>query len=162
MILYILFLKILLMATTPKVLKVSSPAFEANGNIPEKFTCRGENISPPLNVGDIPPGTKCLALIMDDPDAPKQTFVHWVVWDLPLDGYIPENFKFGTHGMNGAHKNEYTGPCPPSGTHRYFFKFTALDIKLKIPEGTDKLILKETMKGHILAEGELIGKYTKR
>ena len=104
------------------ILKISSPAFENNKPIPKKYTCDGADVSIPLEWLDIPQETQSLAVIMDDPDAPMGTFVHWVVWNIPIDGKIEENSVPGTEGQNSARGNSYMGPCPPSGTHRYFFK----------------------------------------
>ncbi len=140
-------------------MKLESLEFENNEFIPKKFTCEGEDISPGLIIEDIPEGTKRLALIMDDPDAPMETWVHWVVFNIHITDVIEENTVPGTQGTNDFRKLEYGGPCPPSGTHRYFFKLYALDEKLHIEEGCKKKELIEAMEEHILAETELIGLY---
>ncbi|MGZ3864507.1 MAG: YbhB/YbcL family Raf kinase inhibitor-like protein [Bacteroidia bacterium] len=142
-------------------LKVKSPAFEHNGHIPEKYTCEGQNINPAISVTDIPKGTESLALIMDDPDAPKGTFDHWIMWNISPQGEINENGAPGVQGKNGRGENKYTGPCPPSGNHHYHFKIYALDTKLDIPALTNKNGLLKAMTGHIIASGELIGVYKK-
>ena len=148
--------------TLTKTLTVKSPAFADGELIPAKYTCDGENISPEITVENVPEGTKTLALIMDDPDAPKGTFVHWVMWNMPVTKTLRENTAPGTQGKNGRGENKYTGPCPPSGTHHYHFKIYALDTRLDIPASSDKAALLYAMKGHILAEGELTGLYSKK
>jgi len=143
-------------------LKISSPAFEHMGMIPPKYTCDGEDVNPPLQIENLPGGTKSLALIMDDPDAPMGTWDHWIVWNIS-----PASLKIGENslplkafqGKNSWGKIDYGGPCPPSGTHRYFFKFFALDSLLEISRGAGKKDLEETMGGHILSKGELVGLY---
>jgi Raf kinase inhibitor-like YbhB/YbcL family protein len=143
-------------------LKISSPAFAHNTMIPDKYTCHGENISPPLRISGVPNDAKTLLLIMDDPDAPMGTWVHWIVWNIgPSITEIPENSVPGTEGINDFDRHSYGGPCPPSGTHRYFFKFYALDKELKIPKESEKDDLEWEIEGHVLAKGELIGLYKK-
>ena len=142
--------------------QLTSPAFKHNAMIPQKFTCQGSDINPELKIADIPQGTKSLALIVDDPDAPMGTWVHWVVYDImPTTTQIAENYIPGTQGYNDFKKINYGGPCPPSGTHRYFFKLYALDTILKLSEGATKAQVEEAMKGHILAQTELMGLYKK-
>jgi len=140
-------------------MKISSPAFKHNENIPAKYTCEGEDISPELIIENIPAGAKSLALIVDDPDAPAGVWVHWVVFDMPVNGRIPENSVPGKLGITNSSSEGYNGPCPPSGTHRYFFKVYALDTLLNLKEGTSKGQLEKTMEGHILDNAELIGLY---
>lgn len=141
-------------------MKLTSPAFEQNKSIPAKYTCEGEDINPGLVVEGIPSEAKSLVLIVDDPDAPMGTWVHWVVWDIPVASRIEENSIPGKQGINDAQHHNYHGPCPPSGTHRYFFKMYALDIdKLGLPEGSDKQAVEKAMEGHILGKTELIGLY---
>lgn len=148
--------------TDQKKLTVTSIAFADNGTIPAKYSCEGEEISPPLHITGIPGGTKSLALILHDPDAAVEGgFTHWVVWNIDINGNIPENFKGAEQGLNGAKKQGYKGMCPPSGTHHYHFKVYALDSRLNIDKNTDKAGLEKAMAGHILGEGELIGLYTK-
>jgi len=150
--------------------QITSSAFKDGEMIPSKYTCDGENISPPLNWSEIPEGTKSLALINDDPDAPVGDWVHWIVYNIP-----PETKEFkeaasnknllpkGTlEGLNDWNRKGYGGPCPPSGVHRYFFKLYALDVVLSLKEGATKRQLLDAMKGHILAEAQLIGKYQRR
>ena len=141
-------------------LTVKSAAFENNKPIPKKYSCDGEEVNPPLTVEGIPKETKTLALIVDDPDAPRGTFDHWIVWNINPTGKIEENSVPGTEGVNSAGQRVYIGMCPPSGTHRYFFKVYALDAKLELkPEQTKKKDMEKAMQGHILAKGELIGLY---
>lgn len=142
-------------------LTVSSPAFGNNSRIPAKYTCDGEDVNPPLNVSGIPPKTKSLALIVDDPDAPRGTFVHWVVYNIPPTGRIGEDTVPGVEGTNSGGGRSYGGPCPPPGTHRYFFKVYALDTELRLESGIGKDRLLEAMKGHVLAVGELVGLYSR-
>ena len=142
-------------------MKISSTAFKNNENIPRKYTCQGEDINPPLIFSQIPEETKSLALIMDDPDAPNETFVHWILFNIPIVDGIDEDSSEGVEGINSAYQEGYMGPCPPSGTHRYFFKLYALDIKPDLKKGCKKQDLENEMKGHILAQAELIGLYKK-
>jgi len=146
---------------------VTSSAFKEAGMIPPKYTCDGQNISPPLKWEQTPQGVKSFALISDDPDAPMGTWVHWVIWNIPaqLNGLsenilpakdLPDGSK---QGVNSSNRQGYTGPCPPSGTHRYYFKIYALDTMLNLPADSAKQDLLDAMKGHILAEGQLMGKY---
>ena len=146
-------------AVSYKELKVSSPAFMNNEPIPEKYTCEGMDVNPPLEIENIPPETKCLALIADDPDAPNNTFVHWVVWNIPVTHHIKENEIHGTQGINDFLKNQYNGPCPPSGTHRYFFKVYALSCLLDIKADSGKPELEKVMSKYIIGFGQLIGTY---
>lgn len=142
-----------------KQLKVSSTAFQNEGMIPLKYTCDGTNINPPLDVEHIPEEAKCLALIVDDPDAPVGTWVHWVVWNIPVTHHIKENEIYGIEGLNDFQQHHYGGPCPPSGTHHYYFKVYALDALLDLPVNATKEKLEKAMSEHIIAFGELIGLY---
>ena len=142
-------------------LQVTSPVFSYGSIIPLRYTCSGQNVNPPLDIANVPPNTMSLAIIVDDPDAPNGTFTHWIAWDLPAHASILESSNAGTQGENGAMKSGYTGPCPPSGTHRYFFKVYALDINLNLPLGSTRANLEAAMKGHIIGEGELMGKFSK-
>ena len=144
-----------------KQLNISSIAFKADEMIPSKYTCDGVNINPPLDIKHIPEKAKCLALIVDDPDAPIGVWVHWVVWNIPVTHHIKENEVHGTEGINDFQQQHYGGPCPPSGTHRYFFKVYALDALLDLPANTKKLQLEKAMSEHIIAFGELIGLYNR-
>jgi len=146
---------------------ITSSAFTEGGMIPRKYTCDAEDISPDLKWSGVPKETRSLALICDDPDAPAGTWVHWVLYNLPSDvaelaAAIPADatLKNGArHGKNDFRKLGYGGPCPPGGTHRYFFKLYALDTLLNLDSGSTKAQLLAAMKGHILAEGQLMGKY---
>jgi len=150
--------------------RISSPSFNNGELIPVKYTCDGANISPPLSWTAPPEKTKSFALIVDDPDAPIGDWVHWILFNIPSDSRelkeessSKHNLPKGTiEGMNDFRKNNYGGPCPPSGTHRYFFKLYALDILLPLKESTTKKQLLDAMKGHILAEVTLIGKYKRQ
>jgi Raf kinase inhibitor-like YbhB/YbcL family protein len=142
---------------------VKSPAFENNTQIPSKYSCHGQEVNPPLTIEDIPAEAETIALVVDDPDAPRGTYDHWVVWNVPTKGKIEENSVPGVQGLNSAGDPAYTGMCPPSGTHRYFFKVYALDVKLELkPQTTRKKDLEEAMQGHVLAQGELVGLFTSR
>lgn len=151
------------------IMNISSPSFQYEGNIPEKFTCEGENISPELNFESVPSEAKSLALLMDDPDVPKNlkpdgVFDHWTVFNMPATTVqISENSPApGITGKNGAGQNKYTGPCPPDREHRYFFKLYALDTVLSLNEAATKTDVLKAMEGHIIAEAELMGKYNKK
>lgn len=144
-----------------KLLTITSAAFEPNGTIPSKYTCDGKDVNPPLHIASIPEEARSLALIVDDPDAPSGTFVHWVMWNIPLTNDIEEDSAPGQQGMNDFSKHHYNGPCPPSGVHRYFFKVYALDDKLNIPPSSDNGDLEKAMNTHILAYGELVGRYSR-
>ena len=145
-------------------MKVTSSAFQEGANIPSKFTCDGADTSPPLQIADIPSEAKSLALIVDDPDAPSGLFTHWLVWNIPpqtgsvREGSAPK----GAQGANDFGKSGYGGPCPPSGTHRYYFKVFALDRELDLPSGAKRGQLDAAMKGHVVAQGELIGRYSRQ
>ncbi|MFC0775533.1 YbhB/YbcL family Raf kinase inhibitor-like protein [Terrimonas alba] len=148
--------------TSENKLKVYSTVFSHNGHIPPEYTCDGKNINPPIEVDNIPEGTKTLALIMEDPDAPRQTFDHWVVWNISPTEAITEESVPGISGTNSFGHTGYGGPCPPSGAHRYFFRVYALDKKLDLMAGATKEELQESMHDHILAQGELMGYYQKK
>lgn len=144
-----------------ETLIVTSSAFENNGAIPVKYTCDGENINPALEVKGIPSEAVSLLLIMDDPDAPMGTFTHWVVWNIATDPQIDENSIPGVEGKNSADQVSYIGPCPPSGTHIYFFKVYALDAELDLESGSERDIVEDSMDGHVVAYGELMGTYSR-
>jgi Raf kinase inhibitor-like YbhB/YbcL family protein len=148
-------------------MELKSPAFEEGGMIPKKHTCDGDDISPPLRWTSVADGTKTLALICDDPDAPGGTWVHWVIFNIPGDTRdlaenvppqkeLPNRAKQGT---NDFRKIGYGGPCPPGGTHRYYFKIYSLDTDLDLESGATKAQLLQAMKGHVLGEDQLMGKY---
>ena len=147
---------------TKQGLNISSPAFEHGGNIPSKFTCEGEDINPELTIDAYPANTMSLVLIVDDPDAPGRTFDHWIVWNIEPQRKIKEDSAPGETGVNSLGENAYTGPCPPSGVHRYFFKVYALDKKLDLLGGATINELQQAMKDHIISSGELMGLYKKR
>ncbi len=148
-------------------IKIKSPAFVPGGKIPGKYTCDGMDISPPLAWTSGPEGTKTFALICDDPDAPMGTWVHWVLFNLPADiielrENVPPERELengAKQGMNDFRKIGYGGPCPPGGTHRYYFKLYALDTEINLEAGATKSELLKAVEGHILAEGQLMGKY---
>jgi len=151
---------------------LTSPSFEASGEIPRRHTCQGDDVSPPLAWANVPAGAKTLALIVDDPDAPdpaapKMTWVHWVVFDIPattigLAEGASEELPAGAHtAQNDWGRRSWGGPCPPIGRHRYFFKLYALDAVLR-PDGvTTKADLEKAMQGHVLASVQLMGTYAK-
>jgi len=143
-------------------MKITSPEFAHNTSIPKKFTCEGQDINPPLVISDIPSEAKSLTLIVDDPDAPMGTWVHWVAYNIPIIKRIEESSVPGVQGVNNAGTKNYHGPCPPSGTHRYFFKLYALDTALNLAEGASKGAVEKAMQGHILDKAELIGLYKKQ
>ncbi len=143
-------------------LKLSSPALENGGKIPKKYTCDGANVNPPLTIGNVPSNTKSLALVFDDIDAPRGTYVHWILWNLPPDvkeikeDSVPEGV---VQGMNDFKKPNYGGPCPPKRAHRYVFRIYALDTHLNLnPKGTKK-DLEKVMEGHIISRAQLTGLY---
>jgi hypothetical protein len=138
-------------------MKISSPDFQDNGYIPRRLTCDEDGVSPALIIEGVPGEARSLALVVDDPDAPAGTFVHWVVFDIPLVSKIEENSIPGKQGKNTTGKQNYASPCPPSGTHRYFFKLYALDTVLNLEAGVSKGALEKAMQGHILEKAQLIG-----
>ena len=146
-------------------LTLSSPAFEHNGTIPAKYTCDGVNVNPPVLIEHVPAGTKSLALIVDDPDAPAGTWVHWILWNMDpamkevKEGSVPRGAQ---QGLNDFRQHEYSGPCPPSGTHRYFFRLYALDTTLTVPSNATKADLEKSMRGHIIGQAHIIGLYRRR
>ncbi|HEX7456677.1 MAG TPA: YbhB/YbcL family Raf kinase inhibitor-like protein [Candidatus Nanoarchaeia archaeon] len=145
-------------------MKITSPVFANNASIPSKYTCDGSNFSPPLQFSDVPTQAKSLVLICDDPDAPGRVFVHWTIWNINPEtseigeGKVPDGT---TQGVTDFGEVGYGGPCPPSGTHRYFFKLYALDIILELPYSAGKEDVEKAMDGHIVAQAELVGNYSK-
>ena len=145
-------------------MRISSPEFQNNGLIPKKFSCQGEDINPQLLFENVSDDAKSLVLIMDDPDAPGGTWVHWVLFNIPpdvtgiLEDSVPDN---AVQGLNSWPKNSYGGPCPPSGIHRYFFKLYALDVSLNLDESASKKDVEEAMSGHVLETAQIIGLYSK-
>ena len=150
-------------------MQVTSTAFEHEGPIPPEYSCDGENVSPPLSWSNAPEGTASYALIVDDPDAPGRTFVHWVYYGIPASTTsLPEAVATderpaagGTQGTNGFGNTGYGGPCPPGGTHRYFFRVYALDTELDLEPGASKQVLLDAMEGHVLAQGTLMGTFAR-
>lgn len=148
-------------------MNLKTRAFNDRGRIPSKYTCDGENISPPLSWEGVPADAVSLALICDDPDAPSKVWTHWVIFNMPpVDGGLPENVPKirklpdgSIQGYNDSGGVGYTGPCPPFGVHRYFFRLYALDRKLELEGGAAKEDVMEAMEGHVLAEAELVGLY---
>ncbi len=135
--------------------------FSNGEKIQPEYTCDGQDKIPPLQISEVPATTKSLALIMDDPDAPMGTWDHWILWNITPDTKLIDK-QMGVAGKNSWGKTNYGGPCPPSGTHRYYFKLFALDILLDLPAGSNKKTLEKTMKGHIIAQAVLMGKYIRQ
>ena len=151
--------------------KMSSPAFQDSGLIPQKFTCQGGNVSPELNWSEAPAGTKSFALIMDDPDAPGGTFTHWVLFDIPAatkqlaEGQPPIGVggPNGTGGNNGLSQIGYMGPCPPSGIHRYYFRLYALDVpSLNLKGGASRSDVEAALKNHVIGTADAMGRYEQK
>jgi Raf kinase inhibitor-like YbhB/YbcL family protein len=146
-------------------LKVTSSAFSDGGKIPRKYTCDDSNVSPPLHVENLPKAVKSLALIVDDPDAPGRTWTHWLLWNIDpkateiRENSAPLNAVQGTSDFGSA---RYGGPCPPSGSHRYYFKAYALDATLSLPSSAKKIALEKAMAGHIIAQGSLMGTFSRQ
>lgn len=153
--------------TTMQNISISAEAFQAGGAIPPEYTCDGSDVSPALSWKGIPSNAKSIALIMDDPDAPGGTFVHWVLYNIPagtekLPMGIPGNQTLGDgsrQGITDFGSVGYGGPCPPRGTHRYYFRIYAIDTMLDLPPGASRKQVDSAMKGHVLAAGELMGRY---
>jgi hypothetical protein len=144
-------------------ISVTTPAFQSGGDVAAKFTCNGANVNPELKINGVPNEAKSLVLIVDDPDAPRGLFTHWIVWNIdPKATDIGENSApaGGIQGTNDFGKRNYGGPCPPSGTHRYFFKIYALDTKLDLKPSARRAELDAAMRGHTLAQGELMARYS--
>lgn len=145
-------------------MRIISQAFTDADNIPAKYTCDGQNVSPPLEFTSVPPDAKSLALVVDDPDAPAGVWDHWIVYNIPPnqtkidEGAAPS----GLIGKNSSGNQAFDGPCPPKGSHRYFFKLYALDCLLDLPAGVNKADLMEAMQGHIIAQAELVGMYERK
>ena len=145
-------------------IKITSSAFQEGGNLPSKFTCDGSDTSPPLQIIGVPSEAKSLVLIVDDPDAPSGLFTHWLIWNIPpqtnsiAEGSAPK----GVQGTNDFGKSGYRGPCPPPGTHRYSFKIFALDRELDLSSGAKRRQVDAAMKGHVITQGELMGRYARK
>jgi len=160
----ILFAAMVPVAAGGATMKITSSAFHEGGDIPSKFTCDGSDTSPPLQITGIPSEAKSLVLIADDPDAPGGLFTHWLVWNIPpqtnslAEGSAPK----GVQGTSDFGKAGYKGPCPPPGTHRYSFRIFALDRELDLRSGAKRSQVDAAMKGHVIAQGELVGRYARK
>ncbi|MDX5423554.1 MAG: YbhB/YbcL family Raf kinase inhibitor-like protein [Hymenobacteraceae bacterium] len=144
-----------------KDLQLTSTAFKNGEEIPVRYTCDGENISPPFDIAHLPRDTESLALIVEDPDAPRGTWTHWLVWDIAPTDKIEEGSIPGTEGTNDFGKTHYGGPCPPSGTHRYYFKLYALDKMLGVKEGAGRQSFMKAAATHVLGTAEIMGTYSR-
>lgn len=143
-------------------MELTSPAFAHEATIPDRYTCDGSDISPPLQIDNIPTSTVSLALLVDDPDAPSGVWDHWVEFDIEPREIIPESARnLGTGGNNSWGRTGYGGPCPPSGIHRYFFTVYALDTELGLAQGATKGAVLDALEGHVLAEATLMGRYSR-
>ncbi|KXA99895.1 hypothetical protein AKJ42_02250 [candidate division MSBL1 archaeon SCGC-AAA261C02] len=153
-------------------MKLSSSAFENGKEIPSKYTCEGDDVSPPLSIEEVDPGTESLALVVDDPDAPGRVFDHWIIWNIPADAdsipegvppdEIVESLDGAIQGRNDFGAIGYRGPCPPGGpAHRYRFKLYALDTTLDLKPGSSKEELEAAVEGHVIGEVGLAGKYAR-
>lgn len=146
-------------------MNLSSPDFSEGGNISERYTCEGKDISPALKIDGVPKAAKSLVLIVDDPDAPGGNFTHWLMWNVGPDqaeivaNRLPDH---AVQGVNDFGKNKYSGPCPPPGTHRYYFRLYALDTMLTLPASSKRKAVDSSIKGHIIAEATLMGKYARK
>lgn len=145
-----------------RFLKLHSEAFRQNEIIPAKYTCDGVNVNPPIDIEQIPSNTKSLAVIVDDPDAPGGNFCHWVSWNIPVTDQITEAEHRGLPGKNDFNYFKYNGPCPHTGTHRYYFKVYALDCVLNIPASSGRAELEKAMRNHVVGFGFIAGKYHTR
>ena len=143
-------------------LLVTSSAFKEGELIPRRYTCDGANINPPLEINNMPEGTQSVAIIMDDPDAPSGTYTHWIVWNLPPDISLPEGKEHTTSGINSSGKAGYFGPCPPGGTHRYYFRVYALKTSLSLNNTIDRKEFENQIQKNILASGCLMGLYERK
>jgi Raf kinase inhibitor-like protein, YbhB/YbcL family len=149
-------------ASSVSAITISSPAFSPGAEIPAKYTCNGQSLSPELRISDAPPAAKSIALVVEDPDAPSGLFTHWLVWNIS-----PQTAKFAENGApadalqgtNDFSKRGYGAPCPPSGTHRYIFKVFALDQPLELKAGARRTQFDSAIKGHVIAQAELVGRY---
>lgn len=145
-------------------MRITSPAFENNGILPKKYSCDGDEISPPLEISQVPSQAQSLVLIVEDPDAPSGLFTHWIIWNIEPDiekieeGRLP---KGGIAGKNSIGDETFVSPCPPSGTHRYYFRLFALDTVLELPKGSTRDELEFTIKNHIIDKSDLLAKYSR-
>jgi Raf kinase inhibitor-like YbhB/YbcL family protein len=163
---YILFLVLILFHFSPargdEVMKITSPDFRDNSAIPQRFTCQGEEALPRFELFNVPEKARSMVFIVDDPDAPVGVWDHWIVFNIDPHLRTISDQDIGTKGMNSAGRLDWHGPCPPSGTHRYFFKVYALDDLLDLKEGADKADIEKAMQGHILAMAHMTGLYKKK
>ena len=146
-------------------MRIESPAFKGNKLIPLKYTCDGEDVNPPLLISDVPENAKSLVLIVDDPDAPRGNWVHWTVWNIsPGVKEITENScpQNAVEGMTDSGRPGYSGPCPPSGTHRYFFKLFALNTTLDLDNSAEAVDIEKEMEANILVKAQLVGLYRRQ
>jgi hypothetical protein len=146
------------------IFRLSSPAYLEGTQYPDKYSCEGQDINPPLEFSGIPAGTKTLALVLEDPDAPGGTYVHWIIWNITPTAKIDEDSvpQGAVQGLNTAGTNTYESPCPPYGTHRYIFNAYALDTMLSLSQKAERADLEPAMKGHILASASLTGLRSKK
>ena len=168
----ILMLALSLIASTARAkipkeanMNLTSPDFSEGGNIPERFTCDGKDISPTLKIDGIPKEAKSLVLIVDDPDAPGGNFTHWLIWNIVPDLTEIVANKLPAHALQGVNdfgKSKYSGPCPPAGIHRYYFRLYALDTTLTLPQGSKRKVVDSAIKGHTIAEATLMGRYARK
>lgn len=145
-------------------MEITSPAFKNGARVPQKYTCQGPNISPPLQFSNVPDGAKSLVLMVEDPDAPAKPWVHWLVFNIPAEagGFEEGAIAPGsTQGLCNGNTFGYEGPCPPENEHQYLFRLYALDIRLDIPDASDRKVVLREMEGHVLAEAVLKGSYKK-
>lgn len=140
-------------------ISLTSDAFENGDQMPQRFTCDGDNINPELQLGNLPPQTISMVLLLEDPDAPSGTWTHWLLWNIPPQETIEENTSEGTLGKNDFGSTLYSGPCPAIGVHRYYFRVYALDITLDLPDGSTREGLLKAMEYHIIGSGELMVLY---
>ena len=158
---FLLFVPVGMAAEETAEMSIRCPDFKNEEAIPERFTCQGENVNPAFIITGVPAHAKSLAFIVDDPDAPPGVWVHWVVYDISPFHQFAENSVPGKQGVNDFGEKSYRGPCPPRGTHRYFFKLYALDRVLDLDEGITKDELEQAMQGHIVAQAQLVGLYSR-
>jgi Raf kinase inhibitor-like YbhB/YbcL family protein len=146
-------------------MNLTSPDFGEGGNIPERFTCDGKDISPTLKIDGIPKEAKSLVVIVDDPDAPGGNFTHWLIWNIVPDLTEIIANKLPAHAVQGVNdfgKSKYSGPCPPAGVHRYYFRLYALDTTLTLPPASKRKAVDSAIKGHTIAEATLMGRYARK
>jgi Raf kinase inhibitor-like YbhB/YbcL family protein len=148
-----------------QAMKLSSPDFSDGGNIPERFTCEGKDVSPTLTIDGVPKEAKSLLLIVDDPDAPAGNFTHWLMWNIvPTLTEIVGNKPppHAVQGVNDFGKSKYSGPCPPPGIHRYYFRLYALDTTVALPPKSKRKVVESAINGHVIAQATLMGRYARK